>query len=737
MRHQPRMRQRNRLCAALGAAGLLAAAPAAAFAQDPAAPPERDAPATLDAVIVTAQKRSQNLQEVPVAVSVLGGELLEPGRVLGIDGFQGKVPNLTVSEFNAADTAIQIRGIGSRFDGASMERSVGLFIDDVYIGRTAGGTTDLFDLDRVEVLRGPQGTLFGKNTVGGAINLISAAPQPEFLARTALTFGNYDTLELRGLVNGALSERVSGRVTVLSRDHEGYAVNLNTGNRLDDLSSRALRAALLFAASDDLEVRFSADGYRRRGNGANKHALNVVNPAFGNATGPDPRHNYMTGGDGRQDNDTAGFAAHVLWSRPWGDLTSVSAYRSSDSAIEVDLGGVRFSRDPAQVSAPYTVLNRIDEQARQFSQELRLSSGSGGALDYVLGVYYLRETVDRMEDTNLMLRASPVDQVNTQTATARSDTFAVFGDFTYRFSERWAFSGGLRWSLDDKQYDALITGNRFPGLPWRVDVGDRWDAFTPRATLTFDASPQQMWYATVSRGFKSGGWDGQPTSELVASTPVNPEYAWNYEIGAKTSWLDRRLTVNAAAFCMDYTDLQVFTLTLPPGSVAPVTSLVNAAAARNLGLELEATFRATQNTTLSLTYGYLDSEITEDLILSGANARGDRLAETPEHTYGLGLDQLFPLGGDFELRAFASYNYVGDSYSEHYNSPLSYKKAYGLFDLTLELGSYSRPWKLALWGKNLTDEVYATNMLATAGAAAFARIGAPRTYGVSFSWEFR
>ncbi|MBX3477731.1 MAG: TonB-dependent receptor [Brevundimonas sp.] len=725
---------RNPYLATASLVGLLSAAAAPVAAQTAPADPQASSEAIrVDEVVVTAQRRSQRLQDVPLSVSALAGEVLESGRVQSVEDFQGRVPTLVYSEHNASDPQIRVRGIGSDFDGASLERSVAVFVDDVYLGRAAGGTTDLFDLDRVEVLRGPQGTLYGKNTVGGAINFISARPTHSPYGRASVTVGNYGTMEGRVVASGPLSDTVAGRISVAARHHDGYNTNLNTGNKIDDLSSVAIRGSLSIDLSEDLKLLLSADGYQREGAGASRHAINIGNAAFGAAAGPDARHNYMVT-DGRQDNRTGGLSARLEWSREWGQLTSITAYRATESDISLDLGGNRFSRVPGAVSAPFGNSNAIDEASRQFSQELRLSN-TIGSLSYVAGLFYFKEEVDRVEETVIFSLANPVDQVNIQDAHSTAASYAAFADVSYRFSPQWELSVGLRWSQDRKTYDAVISGNRFPGLPWTADVSRTWDELTPRVALSYHISTDHMIYGTVSRGFKSGGWDGQPTSLAAVNIPVDPEYVTNYEIGFKTAWWDRRAVVNASAFYMDYTDLQIFTLTTPPGQLVPVSALINAGSAVNAGVEVEATFRLTQDTTLGFNYGYLDTEITEDVMVGAINVNGNQFSRAPKHTLGANLDHTVYLGDNLEMGLHAGYRYTSEYFYNVENAAAAYVPESSIWDASVDFSSPASDWKVSVWGKNLTDEEVPIHIIPSANTG-FARFAPPRTFGVTLSWTY-
>lgn len=729
MRRRDTLASASVLVLALSFAGI-----SSAMAQEgTAAASEPEAAANISDIIVTAQRRSQRLQDVPLSVSALGAEQLEARRIQSIEDFQGSVPTLVYSEHNASDPQVRIRGIGSDFDGASLERSVAIFVDDVYLGRASGGTADLFDLDRVEVLRGPQGTLYGKNTVGGALNFISARPTQTPLARLSATIGNYNTLEARAVVSGPLTDAVAGRFSFATRNHDGYNINLNTGNDVDDLSSVALRGALDIDVSDTVNLVLSADSYRRRGAGANRHAINIGNPAFAAAAGPDARHNYLVD-DGRQDTDTSGVSARLVWDSPIGTVTSITAYRTNDADIALDLGGNRFSRVPGEITAPFGNSNSIQEAAEQYSQELRLGNTIGD-FSYVAGLYLFHEKVERREETVIFAAASPINQVNIQEADSSATSYAVFLDGTYRFNDQWELGAGLRWSKDDKSYAAVISGNRFPGLPWTVDEEKSWDAFTPRVTLSYHATPNHMIYGTVSRGFKSGGWDGQPTSLAAAGVATDPEYVTNYEIGAKTAWLDRRLILNGSIFYMDYTDLQIFTLMALPGQLVPVGVLMNAGSAVNAGLELEANFALSDRTNISLAYGFLDTEITNDVMVGSINVNGNRFTRSPEHTLSLNVDQTVPLSSEFDLSLHGSYRYTSDFYYNMENTAPGLMPATNILDGSVELIALNADWKVSLWGKNLTDEEYPTHIIVSANTG-FARFAPPRTFGATLTWTY-
>lgn len=736
----------------------------------------------LEEVTVTAQKREQSLQEVPVSVTAISGAEIREGRVTGVADVALETPNFTMTQFNIGEPQYYIRGIGNSLDSAGSDPAVATFIDEVYIGRSGGSAMDLYDLERVEVLRGPQGTLFGKNVVGGALSILTRKPSDDFEAKFGATVGNYSQTVFKGLVNGGLAENVAGKFSFSKRDRDGYVDNVVDGQEYHDEDNLSLRGQLLFTPTERTEILFGLDysSDDQAGNCRNVNNLDLNNPlglavfyppVIAATTGGDVRKCASTA-DARQERDIYGAMLRIDHDFDGATLTSITAYRNSDYEWLEDLAGMPHGQ------TPFNLIDTAREEADQFSQELRLTSTAGGTLDWLVGAFYMEEDVSRQErfigsfhaplaamGFNLLNGDVSFDQENTTTSTA------VFGQIDYHFNERFSWSVGARYARDDKEIDqALVnyenpafdsavlsavlgvpvnlvvlgipangpadligfisTGN--PGVlktPYTVSAQEDWSEFLPSTNLRWQFADQGYAYFTVARGYKSGAFVSATTTPQAAATPLDPEIATNYELGLKSQFLNNRLRFNASIFRMDYEDLQVFRL---EGSL-----LVGAnAEATSEGLEIDVAALLTDNWLLSANYGYLDA--TYDSFESGTqDFTGNRLPRAPENSFSINNSYTFNLAGGSMLDFDLGYAWQDDFFHDPNNIEATREDAFGLLNAGLTWTSSDRRWDVSVWGKNLTDEEYRTHTIISNIAGTVDLWSLPRTYGVTVNYYMR
>lgn len=434
---------------------MIAAAIATVLAGPAAA--QQTAGQVLDEIIVTAQKRTQSLQDVPISISAFDATALETSGIATIDDIAQRVPGLTLGRFNAVQPQIYIRGIGSTDQSASGDQSVGVFIDGVFIGRVGVVDLDFFDLERVEVLRGPQGTLYGKNVVGGAINIITQRPSDEFEARFELGAGNYSRRSARGLVTGPINDEVAGKLAVSTVRRDGYSTSATTGKDLSDENSKTVRGQLLVDPWDNMELLLSADWSQDRLAGSNRECLGEQfvffpwfapgSPFAGSPCSPDPYVNEKTV-DGYQDRDIFGLSAELTRATDFGALTSITAYRSGDYDILEDFDG----------SDTNLVIRHATDEIEQWSQELRLADVAfNGRLNWLIGAYGYLAEIDRLENNDFSGSDVPLGlpafglSFNTFYFQAnRTTSYAAFGDLTYALSDTVNLSVGARYTYEEK-----------------------------------------------------------------------------------------------------------------------------------------------------------------------------------------------------------------------------------------------------------------------------------------------
>jgi len=709
----------------------------------------------IEEIVVTAQKRVESLQKVPFKVTTFGAEAIHSAGIFTLEDVASRTPGFTIGNFGPSAPNLTLRGIGSTDRDAGSDRSVVVFVDEVYIGRAGGSAFDLFDLERIEVLHGPQGTLFGKNVVGGAVHFISQKPQAETSARLEAGLGNYNLRETRGMFNVPLSDSVFGRVSFSTRDRDGFQTNFKSGRDVDTADNVSLRAQLKFVANEDLEFLLSADVSRDRVFGVSrKVAPTAPFVAFLGFT-PDPNPRIVEDNvDGFFDRDIYGVSGRVDWTTKLGTLTSITAFRSVWFNVNQDVVGIPVDASFDALGRPrgFLSIDMTEEDYDLFSQELRLASlPESERWTWVAGLYFSNEDTDRVSvrDRSLLGRTSKpkFDQAN------RTRSFAVFGQITLAVTERLNVTAGGRYTYDKKDFSLAVTdasGGTADSLnpateEFAISTDDSWDAFTPKFTVDFSPTEDTMLYVTVSRGFKSGGFQGFAPDAASAMISFDPEFAWNYEIGTKTQWFDNRLQANLTAFYIDFTDLQFRQriLTVPGDQASAVVVILNATDAAIKGVEAELVAVPVQGLTLRGSYAYLDTKIknfladVEGVEPGFTDLSGNRLALAPKHAFTVSAEYVFPVGDVGIVSLRGEYRYRGRHFFDVANSPAGNEDGYGLLDGRIAFESNDGGWELALWAKNLTDELYRNQVQpGVGGTVGISRFGDPRTYGVTLSWRY-
>ena len=713
----------------------------------------------IEEVLVSARRRGEErLQEVPVAVSVLSDETLRKAGITDLAEVASRTPSFTFGQQIGNQQEVVIRGIGTlRLTGSAAVPSGGLFLVLVYVGRRGTATPPLFDLERVEVVRGPQGTLYGKNVVGGAVNLLTARPSDVASARVAVSYGQFDVLGGRDVwegsayVTGPLSKSVDARAAIYYRKHDGYSQNTLLGERLDDQDNYSIRGSLLFQPSDALDIHVVADFSHNETHGQSRRAVDDPSvPGIGLVVASGHLGNNVRESDAPwtqwEDQDTAGLTARVDY-RIGADqtLTYLSAVRYGDFNGRYSLVGTR---------SPPSLTDAANGQREKYvgiTQDLRLSSSGDGALNWVAGLYFLREDTDIIDNsvaTSFLSVLGPggvgdildgqflYDQENVTRSSA------VYGELSWAMTDALSLTAGGRYTYDDKDYRNRSECLDFGAQPdfiycvaplgaefWNIRTSKRWSEFTPKASLDWRASGDALLYVSAARGFKGGGWQGKPATEAAALRPYDPEIAWTYELGAKTRWADGRVLANVAIFHTLFDDLQVEQL-----DDAGLSLIIdNAASARIDGVELELQLRPVPALQLWLSGSYLDSEYRDFIDSAGNDLSGNRLARTPEFRITGGADYTMQVGGDLSVDTRIEYQWQDRMPWLVENTV--FEDSYGLLDARVALQARAEQWEVALFGKNLTDELYRLDAIPFLGDV-FSRFGAPRSYGVQFTKSF-
>ncbi|MDZ4361875.1 TonB-dependent receptor [Brevundimonas sp.] len=715
---------RKALATGVAVAALMAASTALAQTAVPSVTePEAS---SVDDIIVTAQRRSQRLQDVPVTVTVFGAEELEQARIKDVDDVATRTPGLQFDAFPASQPRIAIRGIGSTDRGAAGDPSSAVFLDEIYLGRPGMVAFDAFDIERIEVLKGPQGTLYGRNVVGGAINVVTQRPDLDaFGVSTETTIGNYGRLEGAAVLNAPFAEgRAAVRASGSWRTHDGYTENSFTGGEVDDQDTRSARIQIAAQPSDTVRLAFTIDGTRDRAAGPANRVLDLddSDPLSMFWTVNRDRDSFAGSTDGFQNRDTWGVRAEAQFDLSFATLTYLGGYRNLDYSTAYDFDGGNPTTNFIQISGGN------DEQTDATSHELRLSSLPDSPVQWVAGIYNYDSDVHRLDTLILDLGGEGTE---TYDQDAQLTSYAVFGDISVPVGDRLSLIGGLRYTDDQKDYrisntsgDSIFRGEE----AFDVSASASFDALTWRVGADYALADNHLLYVMVSRGFKSGGFQDIPATAEEAADPFDPEYATQFEIGQKSVFLDGRLVWNNTLYTIDYTDLQT-RRTLPSGAV--VTD--NAGAATITGYETYLSWRPFGGARIVAGYGYTDATFDDYFVDDTTNYAGNRIARAPEHKLVLSPSYDWDLAGGATIRAAVDYRYESLIYEDNSNTGPERREPTNIYDARIIYTDASARWSVSLWGKNLGDEVTRSFQGAFLGAN-FGAYAPPRTYGLSLNW---
>lgn len=708
-------------------------------AVSPTLPALADTSGTVETVVVTAQRVEQDVQKVPLAVTAFTAADLRDNSIETVADLALRTPGFTSVGINPAQPNYYIRGIGSAegvAQNAGGDPSVVVFFDGVYIGRGGMADVDAYDLARVEVLRGPQGTLFGKNAVGGLIQFVSRKPDDQTSVSLSADIGNYSKIDVYGRVNLPISDNLFFSAGVSNKRHSGYEFNETTGNHVDNENVTTAQAQLRYLPSSDLEFILAVDYTNQDQRGQPRH--NICDPTLAGGVhcvgiNPDPRVvDAYTDGYIRRDLTTVRGEAN--WTTSIGTFTSITAYR------DVTLGYLTpFFSNPINPPAQIESTEIDAEQDHQFSEEARLAFDAWDHLDGVVGVYYLNEDNNRVET---LIQDFPVPIISGTAAYPQkvsSDSTAIFGQIDYHIMDTLTATAGARMTWESKSGDfagfvvtAPLPGSLPPPLggPYNVHASKSWNAFTPRFALNWQAMDNAMLYFSASRGYKSGGFQGIAGTGPSASTPYNPEFAWSYELGAKTRWFDNRLQLNLSLYHTDYNNLQL-------SQLIPLCCVVigNAATARVEGAELEFVAVPTENWQIDGSYAYLDAKYTSFAPTSTIQYPGNTLTRSPKNKVHIGLQYQQAIG-TWQGMARLDYMYTDKYYFDPNNIATQTQPAYSMWDARLTFDSPSNKYEIALWGKNLGDTLVATYVTAFAPyGQVLVPYAPPRTFGVTLTYR--
>jgi iron complex outermembrane receptor protein len=727
---------------------------AATAAQDNNAPQAGD-------IIITAQKRSEKLQDVPIAVTALTADAIQKKRILDLVDLSNQAPGLQIkSDDNGANPRIFIRGVGVNDFNPATNSAVGIYSDGVYVGSPLAQRLAFFDLQQVEVLRGPQGTLYGRNTTGGAINVQSRLPNNDPEADATFEYGNFNSVNAQGGVSlPIIKDKLAIRVAGLYQRDDGYSLNRLTGNRGNNTDRWAVRGVVAFTPTNNITDNLVVSVGESRGGSIWAYNRSLF-PATVEATGPDGlcAPAYYTSG---QCTNLLGYA-NTSKNLYEGDYQfegkdKVNLLTVSNS-LTVDLGPMSFVSVTGYQHAWRNDLEETDANplpiiygqytAKQntFSQELRVQSNGSGPFKYVVGAYYAHDFLANNSYYDVLpglLTPTPDNPTGTDLVnglglfnwplTQRTDSYAGFGQVDYDVTSKLTLTGGLRYSADRKRFH-YVSEAFFGAVPIFVyDDAKTFGSWSGKLGVQYKFSPRANIYASYNRGTKSGGFFSGQTSDPALVQPYKDETVNAYEVGAKTELLGRTLQANVSAFYYDYQNLQVYTTQISGLITRQV--FTNASAARIYGGELELIARPANGLNITLSGAYLNAKY-RDFISQGANYSGNTLPSAPKISIQGAVDWQHNLGFA-TLVTSTSLSFRSKVFFDTANTARLTDQARAYVDGRVGFQFDKERFELGVWGKNLFNETNISDITSIESLGFdIVSVGPPRTYGLYLKAKF-
>lgn len=700
----------------------------------------------LEEVIVTAQKREDSLQDTPISLVAYDESALEKLGISNLNDIAQTVPNLDIRQTTngSAGARIFIRGVGVNDHVVTLDGAVGVYLDGVYIARNTGLAFEVTDLERIEILRGPQGSLWGRNTSGGAINLVGKKPSGELQFKQVVDVGNYGYARSNTQLDlprmGDFSIKLSG----LYERRDGWVENRGVGVDFGEAKNMGARIAVRWTPADAVTVDYVYDYAKSDYGSAYYQPTTPLFPAYAGIDWSSSRQDKAYPGH-RYEASHYTIDGHTL-TAAWAinehtTFKSISSYRDMRQDNYTDNGAnpvVRlFSNDPYNV--------RQD----QFSQELQLL---GDLLDdsikYTVGLYYFEEDARDFgaDYVGLSFGGPPFElRLNDRNLKAQNSAWAAFGSATWTpavLDNRLHLTGGFRLSMDYREIDMTTYGSS----AFAAKANHSWRNFSPSFTAAYDVSDTSNVYLKYAEGYRTGGYNGRATSAQKALQPVDEENLVSYELGFKSEWFERRLRVNTALFTSLYEDIQLSLMDTSPGAPPAAVNYVNAGKAKMRGLEIEVAAVLAEGLMLRGSYARLLREFNEVIDpITGQDVADDfLLVGAPKTTYNIDLEYNFPAFSWAQLSADINYSWKDEreiaSLIKDAGQPM---ESFGVWNARLALREIAVSERgqltVALWGKNLTDKEYQLDgfeMLTTAGTR-LATFGEPRTFGLEVTYNYR
>ncbi len=735
-------KRRCALLCTVSLAGLCAAE--TAMAQSATPPP-------IEEIVVTADRRAVNVQDVPATITAVSGDAIAQRHLQNMSEAINIVPNVDIKQ-NAPGVlpVVTIRGVGLNDFGGNTSPPAGIYVDEVFLSTVVMMNGQLFDLDRVEVLKGPQGTLYGRNSTAGAINFISAAPTHDAGGRAQLGYGNYNTFTLDGMLNMPISDTLALRVSgKLIEQQDGYWESRLLPGTIGKQSIQTARAMLLWTPTEDFRSLFKVEGLRQRGQQGQTAFFGAIDPTtfttcasvLAGRTDDTNCTNFLgyTDRDGdpyKGDWDRKPILNSDGWDVTWrndldiGDLTltSVTGYRSFIQRTDANID-----------TTPAPILDYLNKYAiDQFSQEVRLG-GKSGALDWIVGGFY---SWDHYTYSSVGQNQALFNTNTLITADQTTKSAAAFAHGLYAITPKLTGVLGLRYTWEERHYaggsfdlntfgaSALCGGCSQPFTLAAIDQTISDNNITGTVGLNYTPNDDSLIYASISQGQKSGGFFSGLATDPRQLLPYEPEKLTSYELGVKLALLQRSLQVNMSGFYYDYRDIQTFKRSTV--GFIPIQILGNVDEATIMGIDADVAWRPTQDLTLQAAIGILDSELGEFVNAAGVVQNGNQMPNAPKFSFKGSASYDVHLPNDYVAQITFQPSHATSAFRDSENTQIAKTPGYWSYDGNIRLSSEGSPWTLSVWGKNLTDERYLTQVIDLTGLGFGTKIySAPRTFGVT------
>ncbi len=730
-------------------------------------PDGAQAEAVMEEVVVTSQRRAEDVQDINIAISVLDGSAIGALGISESIAIDNQIPNLIVDEVAGSGTQpiVFLRGVGLNDFSLNNSGPIAIYYDDVYLSSFSSQNFMLYDIERVEVLRGPQGTLYGRNATGGAINYLSNKPEDFFSGYLTAGIGSYNARNIEGAVGGPITDTIKGRIAMARKVSDGFFENTLTNTDSNGADAWSAKTMLQIDPRDELSMllRFRVDSnstpfsqYERIEvlDAVTSQPCSLPDIKAGicvDALGYQDTTSLYKGSFNREediDRNVYGLSLNTSWDFEFSTLTSVTSYEWGDNYLP----------EESDASPNQLLEITLGADTKTFTQEFRLS-GSTDLSKYIIGAYFLTEEVEQDQTADVfrelrplvnllspinnpggfdpggLVAGAPIFYSRTRND-QDTDAYAVFGQFDWQLTDQLSLTAGLRYTKEDKEFNSVLVfeepGFTVPGFDAERTFSD--EDVSGKLAVNYALDDDSLFYASASKGFKSGGFNGGYLFSEEELVPFDSEILYSYEMGFKTTFFDRRARFNTAAFYYDYQDLQVYTLLVSGG--IPVSTLSNAANATVSGLEAELVVVPTENLFISMGLGYLESEI-KDFESLGQDFSGNELARTPELSFNALVSYDFVLTGGAVITPQIDASYTGDHYFSTENDPLAQQDAYWIANMRLGYVSPDERYEVAMRVNNLFDEEYNVNINSLRDFGFYqVVVGAPRSWGLEMKVTF-